>query len=792
MVSDPSDYGSDSDSSIGFLDDDGDDEHLLPKVVPLQDSKERRLEEVFTPNQLRYLESLKVDYVELRRDQRPEFALKIAGRFIKHMQRHGLAKTDQAQGQVRAKVRTWFQQHCRPKKDLPRWARAWTGRWVYYHENPDAVRQAWIDIRRAKGEDIPDIPPDEDYISADDEDDNAVDESGFEHENGKGGVQAVGGKKDDGPVRPPVGYFQQALSQTWKQLPRSIRMDYERKALESRLDGPTQEMQQTLAEKKLPRIASHFAETIFKQMGVRVMMLVTYTDPDHSTVCSMIDYNGRASFGRKPFLDSFRKEVADSGIMALWGAYAKETGVTKEETKVDPGLIRRVGKPLLPLELNRYGEPRIPNPSTIPDGEQANQYLPQVIRNIVIYNYARSSGRAPNRTVPPWSDIVANIRCFVSEEYLPDHLATNFKEPSAIKVGPAREILLFWRARQKAKKIPLIIHSYIDDSGQLVPREPREPLLGHEELASDYRDSDEGIPHVPPKKRQRKKKIVLGDNDRLEAGSLAIGKGDTSESNPLAKGSSGVRAPVGSIHSGAALPDIDLALRGLGDPVPDETQPRSQRRPAKQSVRRVVDSDSQLEDQKPIPLDSPFASPPPDTVALSTPTEASRRPSACQTRSTTPATNASLIPRVAPGYLDSLEADLVGLSDEVKRLVLDTVQRNQGGGRETMVTTIVGADRARGSDPSIIIKQSDSPLQVNGPTDPPLIDPSESPIPEEYANGKGQKKGKARAVPITDESGKRPPVRRRRKEEEILAEMAESAGAKSGPRNRSKKATRLS
>lgn len=160
-----------------------------------------------------------------------------------------------------------------------------------------------------------------------------------------------------------------------------------------------------MAEKKLPRIALHFAETIFKQMGVRVLMLVTYKDTEQSTVCgesliflpsgsaaelyslATIDYNGKSSFGGKPFIKSFEKQFDDSGIMGLWGAYSKETVVTKEEVVVDPKLLRRTGKPLLKLELNRYGEPRIPNPSQIPPGEQANQYLPQVIRNIVIYNY---------------------------------------------------------------------------------------------------------------------------------------------------------------------------------------------------------------------------------------------------------------------------------------------------------------------------------------------------------------------------------------------------------------------
>jgi hypothetical protein len=104
-------------------------------------------------------------------------------------------------------------------------------------------------------------------------------------------------------------------------------------------------------------------------------------------VAAMVDFNGKEAFGGRSFLSLFGKQIDESGIMALWGAYAKDQGGNTVKTEVDPSLVRSVGKPLLKLELNRYGEPQVPNPAKIPEGEQANIYLPQVIRNIVIYNY---------------------------------------------------------------------------------------------------------------------------------------------------------------------------------------------------------------------------------------------------------------------------------------------------------------------------------------------------------------------------------------------------------------------
>jgi hypothetical protein len=103
----------------------------------------------------------------------------------------------------------------------------------------------------------------------------------------------------------------------------------------------------------------------------------------------MVDFNGKEAFGGRSFASLFGKQIDESGIMALWGAYAKDQGGNTVKTEVDPSLARTVGRPLLKLELNRYGEPRVPDPMKIPEGEQANVYLPQVIRNVVIYNYGK-------------------------------------------------------------------------------------------------------------------------------------------------------------------------------------------------------------------------------------------------------------------------------------------------------------------------------------------------------------------------------------------------------------------
>jgi hypothetical protein len=90
---------------------------------------------------------------------------------------------------------------------------------------------------------MPDIDDTDDLSSEDDEDQEEDEE---EDDNQDQETSTATDRKDSDPSpqqRPPVRYFQQALSVVWERLPRSIRREYERKALEWRIDGPSKEMQ---------------------------------------------------------------------------------------------------------------------------------------------------------------------------------------------------------------------------------------------------------------------------------------------------------------------------------------------------------------------------------------------------------------------------------------------------------------------------------------------------------------------------------------------------------------------
>ncbi|KAJ2912056.1 hypothetical protein MD484_g8359, partial [Candolleomyces efflorescens] len=667
---DPATLNSDSEeliASVPTIDEGGDG---LPAVVPLEEST-RDIDEVFTRRQLQYLHSQKVRYVELRKEQRPEFVLKVSTKVIEQMLKHGKATDDKAKAQVRMKVRLWFQQHCRQKTEPAPWARAWTGRWVLYHENPEIVTRKWIEIQRENGEDIPDVPPDEDWPSEDEDGDNGKDPENQDADRSQS-------PEGHAPTRPPVGYFQRALSAVWNSLSHSEQKSYERKAIQWRLDGPSEAMQQRsvplslselalilsarnrLAEKKLARVALDFTETVFKEMGVRVLMLVTYKNTQGATVCSTIDNNGKSTLGKKPFVKSFGKQFDESGIMPLWGAYARETVVIKEEVTIDPSLDSE--------------------PSSHPNWE-------------------------PNRTVPPWSEIVTNLCTFVAPEYLPDHLAAKFKEPSAIKVGAAREIISFWRSRQAEKKVPLNIHNYINDSGEIVPREPREPVEGLEDLGSDYSCSENE-----------------SDEPRKTKGPRNTKRGrDQKDSGPGTDGGVGVGA----------------------------------RRRGKAAVRPVVKSDEEAVVEAPNAdkLASPFETPPPQLM-----------------------TDLPPINVPAPPPISNLDAELAGLSNEVRRLVLDALQQR------TVTSLSPPADTTVGPSTTLSVERPSSPLPpVMDDPAPTFIKQSDSPVP---AAAETRRKGKAPAKAGGSNS------RRRRTEEEELLEMAANAGAKSGPR-KSKKSSKL-
>lgn len=95
--------GDSSPSSFSPFDDSDDGEDsLLPRQASLAETKEDRLNRVFSARQFQYLESRKVEYSQLRKALRTEFALKIASKFIKHMEKKGIVLTDQEKSQVRS------------------------------------------------------------------------------------------------------------------------------------------------------------------------------------------------------------------------------------------------------------------------------------------------------------------------------------------------------------------------------------------------------------------------------------------------------------------------------------------------------------------------------------------------------------------------------------------------------------------------------------------------------------------------------------------------------------------
>lgn len=347
--------------------------------------------------------------------------------------------------------------------------------------------------------------------------------------------------------------------------------------------------------------------------------------------------------------------------------------------------------------------------------------------------------------MPPWSEIVANLRTFISPEYLPDELAKNFREPSAIKVGAARDIISFWRGRQAEKKIPLNIHNYIDDSGQVVPREPRGHVDGLEDLASDYQISDEEADPSP--------KIIKSRRKGRKAGS-GIARKETSDAGA------------------SEIPPIRVSA-------PEET--KVGRRRGKAVSRRVVDSDDEgvVEPLEKSGLGSPFVTPPPDSVTPSPPTtplNALLKPSTLL--------DPSMVTR-SDGLGPTLEVELAALSNDVRKLVLDALHHHRATDSQIVTTSNISAQPLAGPS-TLPIKQSASPLPpVAEETDPSPIKQSDSPVPEPP---KARRKGKAPAVPSGDSD--RVSTRRRRTEEEDLLEMAASAGAKSGPR-KSRKSSKL-
>jgi hypothetical protein len=311
---------------------------------------------------------------------------------------------------------------------------------------------------------------------------------------------------------------------------------------------------------------------------------------------------------------------------------------------------------------------------------------------------------------------------------------------------------LFWRGRQAEKKIPLNIHNYIDESGQVVPREPREHVDGFEGLPSDYQISDE---ETDPSPKLNKSRSTKGN----KKGHSVTGKGSRKRDDIDVEAT---EIPAGQVSA----PDKTKVGRGHG----------------KAALRRVVDSDEEgvVEPFKKVTLGSPFVTPPPYPITPSppkTPSNALHIPSNLADSS---------MGTQSDGLGPTLEAELAGLSENVKRLVLDALHHHRATDSQGATTSNTSAQPQAGSSNILPIKQSTSPLlPLAEEPDPSPIKQSDSPVPEPP---KARRKGKAPAVPSADSD--RVLTRRRRTEEEELLEMAANAGAKSGPR-KSKRSSKL-
>jgi hypothetical protein len=319
-----------------------------------------------------------------------------------------------------------------------------------------------------------------------------------------------------------------------------------------------------------------------------------------------------------------------------------------------------------------------------------------------------------------------DIRSFIAPEYVPDELAEYFKEPSTITVGPARRILEYWRQRQKEGLRPLNIHNYLDGSGELVAREPRELLEGHDSGEESAYQTDPDDPPIIRKPQRRK---------------VGHGKGRSKPSRPM-------------------------------DHVSKST---SQDRDQPLGLRASTPSDSNiLADTDPSPaLSSSLQSPSggETSIARSNPIVPS------------PELRSQLMVQTK---LEALDIDLGGLDERLKRMVLNAVGKTLGLPQTTPINPPHPVSTLDPSSEELPTLADPIPTPPTAPTSDSGIGPDAGVATRRRRKQEDMAQIASNAVegpsiPVA-------PQRRRRKEEDLLAESAALAGAKSGPRQ--KRATR--
>ncbi|KAI6138194.1 hypothetical protein BKA82DRAFT_4021445 [Pisolithus tinctorius] len=257
------------------------------------------------------------------------------------------------------------------------------------------------------------------------------------------------------------------------------------------------EAQAEAATSKGRKYAKQFAYDMWKQCGMRVVIMLAWKDKDGEVMVGVNDFNDELGDGE------LYSDWED--LHGKWSAYAKkafgangtEDGSGEDEASQTTVKARKGKKrSQFSLSTNDDGTPVLPNLLDLQTLE-----LKDIMRVFVTGHYRLACGKT-NASVP-WAAIADNRASYVSSKYLPPNIP--FKEPTRLTHHELIETLEFWkewRSQDGSLEEPVSKHQRRSDKAK--GKRPWTEVNSDD--GSDYGHHSEEEPAPPTKpstKRQR-------------------------------------------------------------------------------------------------------------------------------------------------------------------------------------------------------------------------------------------------------------------------------------------------
>ncbi|KAH9027300.1 hypothetical protein EDB84DRAFT_1563480 [Lactarius hengduanensis] len=240
-----------------------------------------------------------------------------------------------------------------------------------------------------------------------------------------------------------LGFYQKAIKLIDEGLDEETRVKYRAEAKKwAEKTVPPQE-QQRMFGKHAINTMQDFSETVYRQYGVRVVILGGYCDDDGPSIM-FYDNNdelGGTSFkarykgwSQDPMVEEFSRWTAES-----FGAHPADS---EEESR------NRGATPKVKLSIDENGYPVLPSWEAIDRG--GLMYKKMVIGKFMSEMYGIAAGGGKGRV--PWARLREAQGDFIAAEYLPE--GVTLTQYHHLRLEDANALLKHWIQRQAAGKVP--------------------------------------------------------------------------------------------------------------------------------------------------------------------------------------------------------------------------------------------------------------------------------------------------------------------------------------------------